>query len=154
MQDSLILLLIFCAALSVQGYYSGFYRPLAVLSWLAQSTFVIATFMLIPILVYVLVTQSGAIERLEKAGIRPYPGIKGSAGIANVRGDNPTWVFEVQGSSDEILEFYRSTENTGNWSFHGDDGIYLRLSKNDQIMKIAFRDNWPSDTLIYIIEGS
>jgi hypothetical protein len=138
----------------LQGYYFGLYRPVAVLPWLAQSTFVIATFMLIPILVYVLATQSGAIARLENVGIRPYPGIKGSVGIANGRGDNPTWVFEVQGSSKAIREFYRSAENTGNWSFQGDDGIYLRFSKNDQIMKIAFRDNWSSDTLIYIIEGS
>ena len=152
MQNSLLLLLIFSLVLSLQGYYFGFYRPLAVLSWLAQSTFVIATFLLIPILIYVLVTQVGAIERLENTGIRPFPGIKESVGIANGKGDNPTWVFEVQASSDEIREFYRSAENTGDWSFQGDDGINMRFSNNDRLLKIAYRDSGSSETLIYIIE--
>ena len=125
-----------------------------VLAWLAQSTFVITTFMLMPTLIYVLVIQSGAIERLENMGIRPYPGIKESVGVANGRGDNPTWIFEVQANGDEIRQFYSSAENTGDWSFQGDDGIYLRFRRNDQVMKIAFRDNWSSDTLIYIIEES
>ena len=154
MQNSLILLLIFSLVLSLQGYYFGIYRPTAVAAWLAQSTFVIATFMLMPILVYVLVTQSGAIDRLERTGIRPYPGISESVGIATGKGDNPTWVFEVRASGDEIREFYRSAENTGDWSFQGDDGIYLRFVKNDRLMKIAFRDNVSSDTLIYMIEDS
>ena len=154
MQNSLLLLLILSLALSLQGYYFGFYRPLRVLPWLAQSTFVIATFMLMPILIYVLVMQSGAIERLENVGIRPYPGIKESVGIANGKGNNPTWIFKVQASSAKINEFYRSKENTGDWSFHGDDGSFLRFWRNDQVMKIAFRDGYSSDTLIYIIENN
>lgn len=154
MQTSLLLLLIFSLFLSLQGYYLGFYRPPAVLAWLAQSTFVIATFMLMPLLVYVLVLQSGAIERLESAGIRPFPGIRESVGIATGRGDNPTWVFEVRASSEELREFYGSGENTGEWSFQADDGIFLRFTQNEQVMKIAFRDNVSSDTLIYMIEDS
>ena len=152
MQSSLIFLLIFSLLLALQGYYFGFYRPPPVLAWLAQSAFVIATFMLVPILVYVLIMQSGAIGRLQVAGIRPYPGIQESIGIANGKGDNPTWMFEVQASSAEINEFYRTAENIGDWSFHSDDGIYLRFRRNDKVMKIAFRDGHSSDTLIYIIE--
>ena len=152
MQSSLIFLLIICFVLSLQGYYFGFFRPTAVLAWLAQATFVISTFMLIPILVYVLVSQSGDIERLENTGIRPYPGIRESVGFGNGRGDNPTWVFEVHANKGEIREFYGSAANTGDWSFQDDDGIYLRFRKKDLVMKIAFRDNRSSDTLIYIIE--
>ena len=154
MQNSLILLLIFSFVLSLQGYYFGIYKPLRVLPWLAQSTFVIATFLLMPTIVYVLVTQSGAIKRLENAGIQPFPGIKESVGIANGRGDNPTWIFEVQASSNEIREFYRSAENTGDWSFQGDDGSNMRFRKNDRLLKIAYRDSGSPDTLIYIIEDS
>ena len=154
MQNSLLFLLIFSLVLSLQGYYFGFHRPLAVLSWLAQSTFVIATFLLIPVLIYVLVTQAGAIERLGNTGIRPYPGIKESVGIANGRGSNPTWVFEVQATRDEIREFYRAAENTGDWSFQGDDGVNMRFIKNDRLLKIAYRDSGSPDTLIYIIEDS
>ena len=96
----------------------------------------------------------GAIKRLENTGIQPYPGIKESVGIANGRGDNPTWMFEVQASSAEINEFYRTTENTGDWSFQGDVGIHLRFRRNDQVLKIAFRDGHSSGILIYIIEES
>ena len=152
MQNSLILLLILSLALSLQGYYFGFFRPTSVLAWLQQAAFVISTFMLMPILVYVLVSQSGAIERLENTGFRPYPGIRESVGFGNGRGDNPTWVFEVHANSGEIREFYSSAENTGDWSFQADDGVYLRFRKNDLTMKIAYRDNWSSDTLVYIIE--
>jgi hypothetical protein len=57
MQNSLIFLLIISLVLSLQGYYFGFFRPIRVLAWLAQATFVISTFMLIPSLVYVLVVR-------------------------------------------------------------------------------------------------
>jgi hypothetical protein len=83
MQGSLIFLLIICFFLSLQGYYFGFLRPTAVLAWLQQATFVISTFLLIPILVYVLASQSGAIERLENTGIRPYPSIRESVVFGN-----------------------------------------------------------------------
>ena len=152
MQNSLILLLVLSLALSLQGYYFGFLRPTAVLAWLQQAAFMISTFLMIPILIYVLVAQSGAIERLENTGIRPYPGIRESIGFGNGWADNPTWVFEVDANSSEIREFYSSAANTGDWSFQGDDGIYLRFRKNDLVMKIAYRDNWSSDTLVYILE--
>lgn len=154
MQSSLIFLLIVFIALSLQGYYFGFFRPTAVLWWLAQSTFVISTFIMIPILVYVLISQAGDIERLENTGIRPYPGIRESVGYGNGRGDDPTWIFKVKASSAEIYEFYSSAENTGDWSFQGYDGIYLRFRKNNLILKIAFRESWSSDSLIYMIESS
>ena len=96
MDHTLIFLLIFSLALAVVSYYFGIHRPLPVGAWRSQSAFVVLTFMLIPILVYVLVDQSGAIGRLEGTGIRAHPGIKESVGIANGKGDNPTWVFEVQ----------------------------------------------------------
>jgi hypothetical protein len=151
-QSSLIYLLIFFVVLALQGYYFGFVRPPVVLAWLQQATFVIATFLMIPILVYVLVSQSGAIGRLENTGIRPYPGITESVGVGNGVGDHPTWIFEVQASSGDVRKFYSSAENTGDWSFHGDDGIFLRFRKGDLEMKIAHRDSWSSDTLIYMLE--
>ncbi|MDH3903453.1 MAG: hypothetical protein OEU84_11105 [Xanthomonadales bacterium] len=154
MDHTLIFLLIFSLALAVVSYYFGIHRPLPVGAWRSQSAFVVLTFMLIPILVYVLVDQSGAIGRLEGTGIRAHPGIKESVGIANGKGDNPTWVFEVQASGAEINEFYRAAENIGDWSFQSDDGIYLRLRRNDRVMKIAFRDGHSSDTIIYIIEDA
>lgn len=152
MQDSFLLMLIFSLVLSLQGYYFGFYRPLTMAPWLAQSTFVSATFLLMPFLVFVLVAQSGAIERLENVGIRPHPGIEESVGIANGTGDNPTWVFAVQASSDEIHEFYGTADTTGEWSFQSLDGIYLRFRKDDRVLKIAFREGWSSNTLVYMTE--
>jgi hypothetical protein len=154
MQSSLIFLLIVFIALSLLGYYYGFFRPTVVAAWLSQASFMISTFMMIPILVYVLVSQSGAIERLENTGIRPYPGITESVGLGNGQGDNPTWIFEVRASSGEIREFYSSAQNTGDWAFQGDDGIFLRFRKNDQVLKIAYREDGSSDAIIYIIESS
>lgn len=152
MQGSLIFLLIIGFILSLQGYYFGFVRPPAVLAWLQQATFVIAAFLIIPVLVYVLVSQSGAIGRLENTGIRPYPGIRESVGFGNGIGDHPTWIFEVQASSGDIRKFYSSAENTGDWSFQSDDGIYMRFRNGDLVMKIAHRDSWSSDTLVYMLE--
>jgi hypothetical protein len=148
----MLYLLVFCIFLSIQGYYFGFIRPPAVLAWLSQATFVTSTFLLTPFLVFALVNQAGAIERLEETGLQPHPGIIESVGIANGQGDQPTWVFAVRANSRDIREFYTSTANIGDWSFEGDDGLYMRFTKDGMEMKIAHQDGHTSDTLIYMLE--
>jgi hypothetical protein len=153
MQNELIYLLIFCIFLSLQGYYFGWMRPPVALAWLQKAAFVTSSFMLIPVLVFVLVTQSGAIKRLENTGIRPFPGIVASVGISTGSGEEPTWVFEVRAGHGEIHQFYSSPENTGNWSFQDNDGIFLRFRKDNLLLKIAHREGPASNTLIYMIEN-
>lgn len=105
-----------------------------------------------PVLVFVLASRSGAIHRLENTGIRPYPDIEESVGFGNGRGDQPIWVFKVHAGSGEIREFYSTAESAGEWSFQDDNGIYLLLRKDGQVMKIAHHRGWSSDSLIYMIE--
>ena len=93
MDSSLILLLIALIALNIQSYYFGWVRPPKVAAWLQQTSFIVLTFLLIPLLVYSLYSQSQAESRLEDYGIVPHPAIKNAVGIANGKGDNPIWLF-------------------------------------------------------------
>jgi len=154
MQVSLLFLLAVAILLSVQGYYFGYVRPPVVLAWLQQATFIISTFLLVPVLVYVLLNQSGAVKRLAETGIRPYPRITESVGVANGFGENPTWVFEVDATVNEVREFYQAKANTGDWTLQNDAGVFLSFKKGEATMTIAYRQGVSGNTLIYLLKNN
>jgi hypothetical protein len=135
---SLILLLVFLIAVEIQAFYFGFVSPPRTGAWLQQASFVILSFLLIPLLVYVLYSQAAAASRLGKYGIEAHPAIDSSIGIGNGYGDNPTWIFELKSDGEDILEFYRQ------------DSSSTRESKT---MTIASRDSPDSKTLIIMIKS-
>lgn len=147
MQFSLIILLIFSALLAAQGFYFGFIKPPRTLAWLQQSTFLIMTFLLIPFLVVVLFQQEGDIEKLAQTGFKPHPAITESVGLTN----ESTWVFEIDASKNEVREFYRNPENTGDWKITTDTGVMMIFSRNSQKMTIGFREARGANTLSYIL---
>lgn len=149
MQLSLILLLLICVLLAIQGYYFGFVRPPRTLAWLQQSTFVIMAFMLIPFLVIVLFQQAGDIENLAQTGFVPHPAITESVGLTG----ESTWVFEIDASENEVREFYRNAANTGNWQLTTDAGVMMIFSRDRQQMTIGYREGRDKNTVIYMLSA-
>lgn len=147
MQSSLIILLIFCALLAAQGFYFGFIKPPRTLAWLQQSTFIIMTFMLIPFLIVVLIQQQGDIEKLAQTGFMPHPAITKSVGLTG----ESTWVFEIDASENEVRDFYKNPENTGDWKLTIDTGVMMIFSLDSQKMTIGYREGRGANTLSYML---
>jgi hypothetical protein len=149
MQFSIIIILIFCIILAGQGYYSGYYRPTAILAWLAQAGFIFMTFLMIPILIIVLWLQSGAQDRLAGTRFIPHPSIEETVGIAAGVGKNPKWAFKTEASEDSIFNFYRDKENRKGWELINDDSIMMIFQEGKKKMVIGVSKGWSPNTLIY-----
>lgn len=152
MQTSIILLLVACIALAIEGYYFGFVRPPRVLAWLQQATFIIMTFMLVPLLLLVLYYQSAAEDRLKEAGFTPHPSIRESIGIGFGAGNNPIWVFEFDAGEQAFRDFYTSAENTGDWKLVSDNGFFLIFEQAGASMLAGFREGRGSNTLTFTLD--
>ena len=152
MDFSLILLLIALVALNIQAYYFGWLRPPTVLAWLQQSSFIVLTFLLIPLLIYALYSQSQALNRLERHGIVPHPAIKNAVGIANGRGENPIWLFELNNNAN-ALDFYRNLMQSGQWKLSDDLGIQLRFTGDKNTLTIMQSGAPDRSTLAFMISS-
>lgn len=150
MDSSLILTLVGLIALDIQSFYFGFLRPPRVLAWLQQASFVMLTFLLIPVLIYTLYSQSRAVDRLAFHGIEPHPAISNAVGIANGQGDSPIWVFKLQ-EIDNALDFYRNSSDSMAWKLIDDFGRQLRFTRGDDTLTIVQSGAPDGSTMAYLI---
>jgi hypothetical protein len=123
--------------LAIIGYYFGWVRPPKVLAWQSQATFVIMSFLILPLLAYTLYLQVGATGRLLNTGIKPHPDILHAVGISTGTGDKPTWVFQVSSPGSTDLDFYKSPENRQEWNVSSQNDSMVRLEKDDSKMTIV-----------------
>jgi hypothetical protein len=137
MQSSLLWLLLFCLVMAAISYYLGFVRPPVVLAWLSQASFITLLFLLIPVLLYVLNQQRGAVGRLEQAGFSGPPVKVESVGFGNGIGEKPTWLFEAEGEAMGILDFYRSPDSRSEWELTADGGQMLVFKRGGEAMTVT-----------------
>lgn len=154
MQTSVIVIFIIFIVIAVYCYYAGFIKRDPYTYWFAQSGFVFSTFLMIPFLIIILWLQSTATDRLtKKAGIIPHPSIVESVGIAIGIGNNPTWVFKVKASPEEIMAFYRNENNRPGWILVSDNKIVkmLVLKGDKKGMSISTFEDRTSRKVIYTL---
>ena len=151
MEAHLVVLLLAFIVLAVQGYYFGFIRPPEIFAWLQQTTFVVMTFMLIPVMLMVLWSQAGAVDRLAANGITPHPDIRSSIGAATGHGLGPTWVFRLHAEFEDVKAFYEVPENRADWELVADSANMVLLSSDEQRMAITVSQSGRSPALIYTI---
>lgn len=133
---------------AAQAAWFGFIKPVRVLAWLQQASFVFAFFILIPLVLFVLHGQATAVERLEAIGLKPHPAIRHTVGIANGRGENPTWIFSLDDGASKVLDFYRTVLLDTPWQNSEDNYLYLRYHKPGQTLTIANRQQLAGASLI------
>lgn len=137
MDPSLIALLVGFVLMAALLYHVIFIRrehPIG--SW-AKSGLVVFVFLLIPVLLIALGFQAGAENRLQKIGFRPYPGFVSSSGIATGLGENPFWVFSVEGGATAVLEYYRQPENREGWVLVADSEFLLLFEREGQKVAVS-----------------
>jgi hypothetical protein len=146
MQPQIVILLIICILLAAQGYYFGFVRPPRALAWLQQATFALMLFMIIPLVLFALWKQSGAVGRLESTGVRPDPGILHAIGLAT---GPSTWVFKSTSTPEDLRSFYHSQEGLDGWELISSSNDMLIISNGREKMAISMSRNGNSTTTIY-----
>jgi len=119
------------------SFYLGFVRPPRVLAWQSKAAFLVFLFMLAPLLVYVLLTQSQAVERLEELGFSAHPGTIEAVGVANGVGENPVWLFKVEDDGERVLDFYRKPGSHPGWELKTDSGNMLIFRQGGRRVTIA-----------------
>ncbi|NWH05746.1 hypothetical protein [Desulfobacter latus] len=146
MQPQLVVLLIICIVLAVQGYYFGFIRPPKVLAWLQRATFILMIFLMIPLVSFTLWKQAGAIERLASIGVKPHPGILHPIGLAT---GPSTWVYKNKSKPEDIKSFYHAENSFEGWEIISSSDNMLIVSSGNRKMAISMSREADSTTIIY-----
>jgi len=149
--SSLIVLLIAFILINIQAFYFGFINPPKTSAWLQQSSFIVLTFLLIPILAYIIYSQAGSISRLEAHEIEAHPAISNAVGFNNGYDKNPTWVFELTRNEQNVLSFYKQRISTSKWKLVEETGLYLRWKQEGKLLTIAHQISPSKNTLTIII---
>jgi hypothetical protein len=150
MDPTLVGLLILFLAGSALTYHFGCRRPPAIMRWRIQGGFVVFTFMLIPVAVYVLSLQAGAVDRLVRLGIRPLPGIVRVVGIAAGQGERPVWGFAAEGAGAHDLAFYDDPATRPGWEKPQRGPMMLILVREGRRMSVTLSETWRARSVIYL----
>ena len=153
MDKSIILLLVFSLILSGVSYYLGYRRRTENFLWLAKTSFVFVTFLLIPVFTTVLFFQSTAKSRLSKTGFVPYTNITETVGIGFGIGKNPVWIFKFKAPND-IKNFYSDESNRPGWKLIKDGENMQIYQKGSKKMSIGQQEGWTSSSIIYMLENN
>lgn len=129
MDTSLLLLLIAGLGYAALLYYLLFVRSERDPAGWGLSGIMAMLFIIAPIIVIVLWSQSGAQQRLHDLGFVPHPKFVSSMGIATGVGESPTWVFDTDATEAEIVAFYKREEHRPGWQLTG-QGPSVLVFKN------------------------
>ncbi len=101
-----------------------------------RSAIVIVGGLIIPVLIAALWIQSQSVSRLEKLGLTVFDGLGSTVGIAAGIGENPIWVFELDASEADALNFYRDPGNHQSWSLRSSTENSLTLTRGNAQLQI------------------
>jgi hypothetical protein len=146
---TLITLLTLFVAGALITFHLGFRHPASSYEWRIKAGFVVLTFMLIPVVTYVLATQRGATERLSSAGIAPLPSIRHAVGIAAGQGQRPVWVFRTDDEAEDVT-FYDDPGTRMGWEIVERGPISLILRRGDERMSVTLSEARRGRNVVYM----
>jgi hypothetical protein len=149
MQTSLILLYIFCLVMAGISFYIGFMRPYRPGTYLSKAAFLLWLFLLAPFLTWVLYQQHGSVDRLEQTGFTAHPATEEAVGLANGTSENPTWLFKVDATPDDVLAFYNAPESHPGWVLVANTPKLLMFRKGEKKMDIFASKGWGDTSVMF-----
>lgn len=136
MDSTLIAILVGGLSFAALLYYVFFIRRETDLSGWGTSGLIAMLFVIAPVIIMALWSQSGAESRLNELGFEPHPGFVSSVGIATGTGRNPTWVFSTDAEAQAIMDFYRQHQNRDGWSLAAERQSSLTFTKAHERMTV------------------
>ena len=92
---------------------------------------------LIPILIIALWSQSHSEERLSNIGVTPHPSIVESIGSDTEVVNGKIWSFKVDATADEVMKFYRNSNNYSDWLMVSDTDQLLILERGNDHLTVG-----------------
>lgn len=117
-------------------YYMFIVKRYQDLALQGRASIFIQLFVITPVILIVLLNQSGAEYRLNKAGFNPHPEFCGTVGVAAGMGENPTWLFSIDSDIASTIQFYRDRKNRKGWTLSSENKNMLVFIKDDKKMSI------------------
>ena len=136
METSLFLILGLSLAYAALLYYIFIVRRQSDIGSLGVSAMMVMLFIITPIMLMAVFSQSGAEQRLKEHGFSPHPNFTGSVGVATGEGENPIWVFSTDTNMQSIVKFYKKPGNHDGWLLVSESNNRLVFVKKDQRMSI------------------
>ncbi len=102
---------------------------------------VVLMFLLAPVLLIVLWLQADSARKLSDAGFPPHPALGSSMGVATGVGENPVWVFSIEGDRAAIVQFYRDPANHLGWRRVSDSKDMLIFESDGRRMSLFVSDD-------------
>ena len=140
MDPTLITLLIGCILWAVLLCYFFIYRRAKDLGAGGKSALIIITFILVPVIGFVLWGQKQSFQRLEELGFEAYQGLGHSFGVATGAGDSSTWLYSLSSSEDALLDFYRNPAKHKGWKLIAEESGGLTFERGNSKMLIRVSD--------------
>ena len=141
MDPILITLLIAVLALAGLLYYVVIVRRQPDPGGRGMAGMITLLFVLVPVLLITLWLQSDSARKLSDTGFVPHPALAASMGVATGVGEDPVWVFSIEGDPDAIVRFYKDPSSHAGWQrvwasegmlmFESDDGQRMSLFVSD-----------------------
>ncbi len=168
MDPELLCVLIVLVLLAAGGIYWGFFsRGRTLLTSRLQAGALTLIFLVIPAVLLVLAEQRHAVARLAREGIVPHPSIENAVGVAAGKGPGPlsvllrraglrgsTWLFDLKGSPENVLAFYRNPAHAPGWTLTEDGPAMLILRRGPETMSISARKGLASRQISYTVSDS
>ena len=102
---------------------------------------VLILFILTPVVLFMLWNQSASVDRLNDIGFSAHPALRPSVGMATGIGENPVWVFAMDGDPRRIVQFYKQTDNHSGWQLVYEGQNLLVYEKEAQSLSIFIADD-------------
>ena len=91
---------------------------------------------------------------MEQTGFSGHPAIVESIGYGNGVGEEPRWLFRVDGEVNEVLDFYRLTQSHPGWKLTVDGGKILIFRRDGEKMTVAASSRYGDISLMLTLSKS
>ena len=115
MDVSLVILLVAILALAALLYYVFLVKQTPDPGGKGGGGLITIVFILVAVVVFAIWNQSTADDRLNKVGFKHHPALRSSVGFATGLGEDPVWVFALDGDPGQIMQFYKTKDNYTGW---------------------------------------
>ncbi len=145
----LVALLVGLLGLAALCFYLGFVTRDDLFDFLPKASFLVLTFLLIPLVCVVLVSQATAPARLAELGLARAPGLRAPVGIATGLGDG-SFVFDLEEADPRnLLAFYEAPQHREGWEVASRGWSLLVLRRGTERMLISVHDGGPEPYAVF-----
>ena len=141
MAVSLVVFLVAILALAALLFYVVIVKRVPDAGGKGVAGLVLIVFILTPAVLFMLWNQSASYDRLNEIGFRPHPALRSSVGMATGIGENPVWVFAMDGDPRQIVQFYKQNDNHSGWQLVYEGQNLLVYEREAQSLSIFIAED-------------